>query len=358
MEVNKTMNSINLNVGNAILNDFYTTSDNNECNVLINNVIRDMQKSLNARQLSELNKLLNTTIKNYSISSDVVVDIDYKEMNNQLIEQFNKTKRLIGLSERTLTIYNLTITYLLEFHDKGLAEMTSDDIREWFNYLLEKGTTPRTVDNYRRYLSSFYNFCNVEGLIFYNPMKKIEGIKQPKQVKQPFSSEEIALLRNNCETLREKAMFELLLSSGVRVAELSNINRDDLDFNNNSFYVIGKGSKERRCYFNDSSKVAIKNYLESRTDTTAALFVSYNKPHVRLGTGGIESNLRQIGERAGVTKVHPHRFRRSFCCNLLSKDVPLEQIRILAGHTNLETTKLYVVEDDDEIKYNHKRYVN
>ena len=107
------MNSINLNVGNAILNDFYTTSDNNECNVLINNVIRDMQKSLNARQLSELNKLLNTTIKNYSISSDVVVDIDYKEMNNQLIEQFNKTKRLIGLSERTLTIYNLTITYLL-----------------------------------------------------------------------------------------------------------------------------------------------------------------------------------------------------------------------------------------------------
>ena len=82
------------------------------------------------------------------------------------------------------------------------------------------------------------------------------------------------------------------------------------------------------------------------------------KPHHRLGTSGIETNLRQVGERAGVTNVHPHRFRRSFCCSLLSKDVPLEQIRILAGHANLETTKLYVVEDEDEIKFNHKRYVN
>jgi len=352
------MNSINLNVGNAILNDFYTTSDNNECNVLINNVIRDMQEFLNARQLSELNKLLNIVIKNYSVSSEVSVDIDYEKMNNTLIEQFNKTKRLLGLAETTLTVYNDVISYLLKFHDKGLAEMTSDDIREWFNHLLEKGTTPRTVDNYRRYLSSFYNFCNVEGLIFRNPMKKIEGIKQLKQVKQPFSSEELALLRNNCETLREKVIFELLLSSGVRVSELSNINRDDLDFNNNTFYVMGKGSKERKCYFNDSSKVAIKNYLDSRTDTNAALLVSYNKPNTRLGTGGIEYSLKQVGKRAGVVNVHPHRFRRSFCCSLLSKDVPLEQIRIMAGHTNLETTKLYVVEDDDEIQYNHKRYVN
>ena len=352
------MYSTDLNIGNYILNDFYTTADNNECNVLINNVLRDMQKFLNSRQLSELNKLLNKVIKNYSISSEVIVDIDYKEMNKTLLEQFNKTKRIIGLAESTLTVYNDVIGYLLKFHDKGLAEMTSDDIREWFNYLLENGTTPRTVDNYRRYLSSFYNFCNVEGLIFRNPMKKIEGIKQPKQVKQPFSNEEIVLLRNNCNTLREKVIFELLLSSGVRVSELSNINREDLDFNNNSFYVIGKGSKERKCYFNESAKVAIKNYLNSRTDTNAALLVSYMKPHHRLGIVGIETNLRQVGERAGVTNVHPHRFRRSFCCNLLSKDVPLEQIRILAGHTNLETTKLYVVEDDDEIKYNHKRYVN
>lgn len=352
------MGAINLNVGNAILNEYYAAADNNECNVLINNVIRDMQKFLNARQLSELNKLLNTVIKNYSVSSEIVIDLDYKETNKTLIEQFNKTKKLIGLSENTLTVYNDVIGYLLRFHDKGLAEMTSDDIREWFNYLLDKGTTPRTVDNYRRYLSSFYNFCNVEGLIFHNPMKKIEGIKQPKQVKQPFSSEEIATLRNNCETLREKAIFELLLSSGVRVSELSNINRDDLDFNNNSFYVIGKGNKERKCYFNDSSKIAIKNYLNQRTDTNAALFVSYHQPYQRLGTSGIEYSLKQVGKKAGVSNVHPHRFRRSFCCNLLSKDVPLEQIRILAGHTNLETTKLYVVEDDEEIQYNHKRYVN
>ena len=92
------MYSTDLNIGNYILNDFYTTADNNECNVLINNVLRDMQKFLNSRQLSELNKLLNKVIKNYSISSEVIVDIDYKEMNKTLLEQFNKTKRIIGLA--------------------------------------------------------------------------------------------------------------------------------------------------------------------------------------------------------------------------------------------------------------------
>lgn len=351
------MDSVN-NLGNAILNDIYAVSDNKEVNVLINNVLRDMQQFLNSRQLQELNKLLNKTVKNYSISSETVADIDYKETNKTLIEYFNKSKRLIGLAETSLKVYNDVIGYLINYYDKGLAEMTTDDIREWFNHLTEKGVSERTVDNYRRYLSSFYSFCNVEGLIFRNPMKKIETIKQPKQVRQPFSSEEIAILRNNCKDLREKAMFELLLSSGIRLSELSSINREDLDFHNNSFYVVGKGNKERKCYFNDSAKVALLNYVRSRTDSASALFVSYNKPHKRLGKSGIEYSLRQIGKRSGVVNVHPHRFRRSFCCSLLSKGVPLEQIRIMAGHANLATTKLYVVEDDDEIQYNYKRYAN
>jgi site-specific recombinase XerD len=346
------------NIGNIILNDYYTTADNNEVNVLVNNVLRDMQKFLNARQLSELNKLLNKTIVNYSVTSEVIVDIDYREMNEKLINQFLKTKRLIGLAESTLTVYTDVIGYLINFHDKGLADMSSDDIREWFKYLMDTGTTARTVDNYRRYLSSFYNFCNVEGLIFHNPMKKIEGIKQPKQVKQPFSSKELVLLRNNCETLREKATFELLLSSGIRLSELTGINREDLDFNNNCFYVIGKGNKERKCYFNEAAKVAIKNYLDSRTDTNSALFISYMGTPTRLKHSGVEYSLKQVAKRAGVTDVHPHRFRRTMACNLLSKNVPLEQIRIILGHTNLETTKLYVVEDEDEINYNHRRYVN
>ena len=348
----------NSNIGNLILNDYYTVADNTEVNVLVNNVLRDMQSILNARQLSELNKLLNKTLANYTVTSGVILDVDYKEMNEKLISHFLKSKRLIGLAESTLTVYIDVIGYLIEFYDKGLADMSSDDIRGWFNYLLEKGTTARTVDNYRSYLSSFYNFCNVEGLIFRNPMKKIEGIKQPKQVKQPFSSEELVLLRNNCETLREKALFELLLSSGIRLSELVNINRDDLDFHNNTFYVIGKGSKERKCYFNDSAKVAIKNYLNSRHDTNPALFIAYQGSPKRLRSGGVEYSLKQVAKRAGVTDVHPHRFRRSMACNLLSKNVPLEQIRIMLGHTNLETTKLYVIDDEDEIKYNHKRYVN
>ena len=98
--------------------------------------------------------------------------------------------------------------------------------------------------------------------------------------------------------------------------------------------------------------------MNSRNDTNPALFISYKGTPKRLGNVGVEHSLKQVAKRAGIDDVHPHRFRRSMASNLLSKNVPLEQIRILLGHTNLETTKLYVVENEDEIKYNHKRYVN
>ena len=128
--------------------------------------------------------------------------------------------------------------------------------------------------------------------------------------------------------------------------------------NNCSVIVHGKGDKEREVFFNELAKVSIERYLESRTDNNPALFVSNSKPYNRFGGSGIGRMLRNIGEAAGVEKVHAHRFRRHFATTLLKKGVHIEQIQKLLGHEEIDTTKLYVVSDEDEIKYNHKRYVN
>ena len=242
---------------------------------------------------------------------------------------------------------------------KGFDSLTHEDIQDFFSFLIEVNHSSMvSVDNYRRVLNSFYNYCVNNGLLYKNPILKLGAIKKVKKVKQAFSYEEIIYLRENLKNLRDKAIFELLLSSGMRVGELVSLNHKDLNMTERTVIVHGKGDKEREVFFNELAKVSINRYLESRDDTNPALFVTINRPHTRLGVTGVETMLRNVGKRAGVNKVHPHRFRRHFATSMIHKGVHIEQVQKLLGHAEIATTQMYIVNDDDEIKYNHKRYVN
>ena len=348
------------NIGGTYKSELYNIQDNQAVVIFVNHVLSDMDPLLSSRQLTELNNILQITIKKYSISSDdeLYEEIDYKELNTQLLTQFLEDKRLAGLSERTLRQYHDSINYVFKFLKKGADTITPDDIRFFFEYCIdERKNSLTTVDNYRRFLNSFYNYCVANGLLYKNPILKIDRIKQVKKIKQPFSVTEIIYLREAIDNLRDKAIFELLLSSGMRVGELVSLDHKDVDFNNRTVIVHGKGNKEREVFFNELAKVNILRYLESRNDTNPALFVTHNSPHNRLGIGGVETQMRNIGYRVGV-RVHPHKFRRHFATTLVKKGVHIEQVQKLLGHAEIETTKMYIVTDEDEIAYNHKRYVN
>jgi len=348
------------NIGGTYKSEIYNIQDNQAVVRFVNNVLSDMDPLLSSRQLTELNNVLQIAIKNYSISSDkeIYEEIDYNEVNTQLLTQFLEDKRLAGLSERTLTQYHDVIRYVFNFLEKGANEVTPEDVRFFFEYCIdERKNALSTVDNYRRYLNSFYNYCVANGLLYKNPILKIDRIKQVKKIRQPFSVTEIIYLREAIDNLRDKAIFELLLSSGMRVGELVLLNHADVDFNNRTVIVHGKGNKEREVFFNELAKVSMLRYLESRKDTNPALFVAHNSPHNRLGISGVETQLRNIGQRVGV-RVHPHKFRRHFATALVKKGVHIEQVQKLLGHAEIETTKMYIVTDEDEIAYNHKRYVN
>ena len=349
------------NLGGAYKSDLYELTDNHATTRFVNGVLSDMDPLLTSRQLTELNNVLQKVLKNYSLSADGTLydDIDYHELNDRLLNQFLEDKRLVGLSEKTLEQYHRSVLRLLEHVDKGIDSITADDIRDFFEYLTEERKVRNsTVDNYRRYFNSFYTYLVNSGLVYRNPLMKIDKIKATRKVKHAFTNRELIYMRENIQTLREKAIFELLLSSGMRIGELEKLDIKDLDMNNCSVIVHGKGNKEREVYFNELAKVSIERYLESRTDTNPALFVNYHAPYNRLQGSGIGRSLREVGERAGVEKVHAHRFRRHFATTLLKKGVHIEQIQRLLGHEEIDTTQLYVVSDEDEIKYNHKRYVN
>lgn len=338
----------------------------------IDDVLNSMNGLLNNSQLSELNKSLNKHTDELNIKDKPVIDLEYDVTNEELITNFIKEKELRGCSDRTVKYYNSTLHKLSEWSIKPLTELTTDDIRDYFQFhqnLHECSNS--TIDNIRRVFSSFYNYLIEEEYILDSPMRRIPAIKKRKTVKEPFTAEEITLMRNaiiydknnsnkydkiNKNKERDLAIFELLLSSGIRLDEMVKLNRTSIDFNTNQFIVTGKGNKQRTCYMNTQTNIAIKEYLKTRNDDNIALFVSSKKPYNRLGHNAVERTIREYGERVGVA-AHPHKFRRTFATNAIRKGTPLEQVSSFLGHSDIDTTLIYAIVDQDELKLNHEKYM-
>ena len=214
-----------------------------------------------------------------------------------------------------------------------------------------------TIDNHRRNLSSFFAWLEAEDYILKSPMLRIHKIKTKKVVKKIISDEDIEILRDNCKDIRDLAIIDLLYSTGIRVGELVNLNKDDVDFENRECIVIGKGNKERTVYFDARTKLHLMNYLKSRKDNNPALFVSLDKPYDRLNISGVEVRLRKLGRSLGLEKVHPHKFRRTMATRAIDKGMPIEQVQQLLGHNQIDTTMCYAKVMDENVKYAHRKYI-
>ena len=155
-----------------------------------------------------------------------------------------------------------------------------------------------------------------------------------------------------------RAMIDFLLSTGIRVGELVRLNIDDIDFSERECVVYGKGDKERKAYFDAKTKIHLLNYIESRTDSNIALFVSLNKPHSRLTESGVELRLREMGKKLGVEKVHPHKFRRTMATRAIEKGMPIEQVQKILGHEQIDTTLRYAMVNQNNVKLSHRKYIS
>ena len=188
-------------------------------------------------------------------------------------------------------------------------------------------------------------------------MRRIHKVRTESLVKEVISDENIEVLRDTCHEIRDLAMIDLLASTGMRVGELAKMNREDIDFHERQCVVFGKGNKEREVYFNARTKIHLKRYLESRSDNNPALFVSLSMPYNRLTIGGVETRLRQLGKRAGLNKVHPHKFRRTLATMAIDKGMPIEQVQRLLGHVKIDTTLHYAMVNQANVKKAHRKYI-
>lgn len=274
------------------------------------------------------------------------------------LQEFLDVKALEGCSKATIENYKFNLNKFLLGVGKDPTEIATQDIRKYLaDYKRERGVSNTTLDNMRRVFQSFFTWMHREGYIIKDPCAAVNKIRADKIIKNPYSDEEMELMREAAKNLREKAIIEVLYSTGMRIGELEKLNKDDIDFVNGKAIVFGKGAKEREVYFNVKAQLALKKYLENRNDTNEALFVGLQSPYNRLKVSTYEKILRELGGRCGV-HCHPHRFRRTCATILLNKGMPIQEVSKVLGHAKLETTMIYCEIDQQSVATNHRKYMN
>ena len=322
---------------------------------LISQVQQQMLPYLNNEQLAKLR-----TAMEYCLHGLEITETDQPQEQEQpnAVAAFIAAKRIEGCSEKTLTYYRKTIEAMTAGIGKTPQQITTDDIRQYLtSYQVQRKSSKVTIDNIRRILATFYSWLEDEDYIVKSPVRRIHKVKTAKVIKDTYTDEGLELMRDNCGTLRDLAIIDLLASSGMRVGEMVALNRDDINFNERECVVFGKGSKQRLVYFDARTKIHLQNYLDSRTDSDPALFVTLRAPFQRLQIGGVEVRLRELGKRLLIPKVHPHKFRRTLATSAIDKGMPIEQVQQLLGHQKIDTTMHYAMVKQQNVKLAHRKYI-
>ena len=320
---------------------------------LINTIEQGMLGILNNEQLAKLHEVLELSFTMFAENRG-----DSQQSNDELLKLFLSAKQVEGCSERSLKYYRTTLSKMIVKIDKSVRQVETNDIRAYISdYENESNAGKVTLDNIRRIISSFFAWLEDENYIVKSPARRIHKIRVGKTVKDVYSDEELEQMRDTCTNLRDLAIIDVLSSTGIRVGELVNLNIADVDFGKRECVVMGKGNKQRKVYFDARTKIHLHEYIASRHDETKALFVSLNNPHNRLSIRGIETILHKVGSNLKSTKVHPHKFRRTLATKAIDKGMPIEQVQVLLGHSQIDTTLRYAMVNQNNVKASHHKYI-
>ena len=252
--------------------------------IIKNEVLQSMIHLLRDDQYEKLKEVLDRVLVNYKIEE--IKDELNGEDNQHYVESFLSSKRLEGCSEKTLHYYESTIQIVLNTIQKHVKHITTDDLRKYLtDYQNVHKSSRVTIDNIRRILSSFFSWLEDEDYIVKSPVRRIHKVKSATTIKETYSDESLELMRDNCNSLRDLALIDILASTGMRVGELVLLNIDDINFNERECVVFGKGDKERIVYFDARTKIHLQNYIDSRRTTSKVIRASKDRYNIAICNG-------------------------------------------------------------------------
>lgn len=316
----------------------------------INMVLAQMQPILDYLQLKQLKAVLESALYSHAESS--------VPSNSSLLGLFLTAKEVEGCSPRTIAYYESTLKHMDSSIGQPYTQICSDDLRKYLSdYESNRSAGKVTIDNIRRIMSSFFSWLEDEDYIVKSPVRRIRRVKTATPAKEVLSDEDLETLRDNCPSLRDLAIVDMLASTGMRVGELVGLNISDVNLQERECVVTGKGNKQRPVYFDARTKLHLTEYLRSRNDDSPALFVALRGGGQRMSIGGVESRLRSLGKRSRIDGVHPHKFRRTLATHTIDKGMPIEQVQKLLGHARIDTTMHYAMVNQSNVKASHRKYL-
>lgn len=213
-----------------------------------------------------------------------------------------------------------------------------------------------TLNQRKSIIRSFFSWLYEEEYIEKDPSVRIKPERADAKPRTAYQDTQVEALRRACDNLRDRAIVDLLRSSGIRVAECVGLDRRDVDLDGREVTVFGKGEKWRVSYIDAAAVVSIRAYLATRTDDCEALFVSERAPHRRLSTSGVRKALHRLTPQSGVQNVIPHRFRYTMATDALLAGMPVESVQSVLGHSRIETTMHYAHVCRAKVKTDYQRF--
>lgn len=325
---------------------------------IINEVVWEMSDVLTKEQQDRLKITFLVKMHDFDITEMRLLPAMDVHDNEWILKRYVIDSLAADRKESTVKAYVGAVKELFRETGKHYSQITSQDITD---FLAIKQHRDKISQNYKstlyRYFSAFLGWAYDNEHIKSNIMSKVPHVKAMQKKKERLTDEEIEDIRDACQTLKEKALVELLLSTGMRVGEVSALNLSDLDLQNKRVSIYGeKTNRYRTGMLTTKAVKALRQYIASREYCTEALFICDRKPYNRLNNGSIEKMVKDIAKRAGITRipVTVHVYRKTFASIMYKKTKDVLMVSKLLGHAKTDmTVQYYLIDDIDDMQYRY-----
>ncbi len=277
-------------------------------------------------------------------------NFDYSIANN--INNFLEDKKRKGLVQVTLNTYQIQLRIFQEYSkDKLISDMDSHHIKRFLSYREDKyRVSKNTMGAIRGILNLFFDWLVEENIIDRNPVRKVSTFKAQDVINEALEEVEILEIQNICSNERERALIEILLSTGCHLGEIEKILLKDINWNKNTIRINGTNRRDRIVLFTKQAEYYFKKYLEVREDETDYLFVTERKPYRLLSNRGIQRQITIIAERTNINKkITPRTFRHTFAKRMLEKGCEFNVLQALLGYRNASYSETFVKISNENI---------